>query len=84
MTGPSSGSPDGRTRRSYERRRRRYFVLMGVCLVLFVSAWAFVRLVSVPLAVAMCAVAALIPPVAAVVANRRGPDNPWWDEERSS
>jgi hypothetical protein len=64
----------------YERRRRRYFVLMGVCLVLFVSAWGLVRLWSVPLAIGMCVVAMAIPPVAAIVANRREPDDRWWDE----
>jgi hypothetical protein len=64
----------------YARRRRRYFVLMAVCLVLFVSAWGFVRLWSVPLAIAMCVVAAAIPPIAAIAANRREPDDRWWDE----
>ncbi|MFE5854017.1 DUF3099 domain-containing protein [Streptomyces sp. NPDC056500] len=64
----------------YARRRRAYFVLMGGCLVLFVSAWAFVRLWSVPAAVAMCVVAMVIPPIAAMVANRRGPDDRWWDD----
>ncbi|MCG3040913.1 hypothetical protein L7D48_10090 [Streptomyces sp. S1A] len=53
---------------------------MGLCLALFVGAWAFVRLWSVPLAIAMCVVAMAIPPVAAVVANRREPDDRWWDE----
>ncbi|MEU9581294.1 DUF3099 domain-containing protein [Streptomyces chilikensis] len=64
----------------YARRRRAYFVLMGTCLGLFVLAWGVVRLWSVPVAVAMCVVAMVIPPVAAVVANRRGPDDRWWDE----
>lgn len=64
----------------YARRRRRYFTLMAVCLVLFVSAWGFVRLWSVPLAIAMCLVAAAIPPIAAIAANRREPDDRWWDE----
>ncbi|MFD3519216.1 DUF3099 domain-containing protein [Streptomyces sp. NPDC058653] len=64
----------------YSRRRRSYFVLMGVCIALFVSAWAFVRLWSVPAAIGMCVVAMAIPPVAAIVANRRGPDDRWWDE----
>jgi len=67
----------------YARRRRRYFVLMGICLVLFVSAWAFVRIWSVPAAVAMCVVAMAIPPLAAIVGNRREPDDRWWDEERN-
>ncbi|WP_405899030.1 DUF3099 domain-containing protein [Streptomyces sp. NBC_00727] len=64
----------------YRRRRRAYFVLMGVCLVLFVSAWAFVRLWSMPAAIAMCVVAMVIPPVAAMVGNRKGPEDRWWDE----
>ena len=55
----------------YARRRRVYFLMMGGCLFLFVSAWAFVRLWSVPAAVAMCVVAMVLPPVAAIVANRR-------------
>ncbi|WP_275463489.1 DUF3099 domain-containing protein [Streptomyces noursei] len=63
-----------------QRRHRRYFVLMGVCLVLFVLAWSVVRLWSVPAAVAMCVVAMVIPPVAAIVGNRREPGERWWDE----
>jgi hypothetical protein len=43
-------------------------------------AWAVVRLWSVPAAIAMCLVAMVIPPVAAIVANRRGPEDRWWDE----
>ncbi|MCT2590787.1 DUF3099 domain-containing protein [Streptomyces sp. N2-109] len=64
----------------YARRRRRYLVLMGVCLTLFISAWAFVRLWSVPVAVGMCVAAMVIPPVAVIVGNRREPDDRWWDE----
>ncbi|MFI9078595.1 DUF3099 domain-containing protein [Streptomyces sioyaensis] len=68
-------------RRSFvERRHRRYFVLMGVCLVLFVLAWGVVRLWSVPAAVGMCVVAMVIPPVAAIIGNRREPGERWWDE----
>ena len=62
------------------RRRRTYFVMMGICIGLFVLAWGVVRIWSVPVAVGMCVVAMLIPPVAAMVANRRGPDDRWWDE----
>ncbi|MDT0423598.1 DUF3099 domain-containing protein [Streptomyces evansiae] len=65
----------------YTRRRRAYFLMMGICLVLFVSAWAFVRIWSVPAAIGMCVVALVIPPVAAIVANRRGPEDRWWDGE---
>ena len=51
-------------------RRRRYLILMGVCLMLIALAWNVVRLWSPGAAIAMSAVAAVIPPVAAVVANR--------------
>lgn len=53
---------------------------MGLCLTLFVLAWGVVRLVSVPLAVAMSVVAMAIPPIAVIVANRREDDDRWWDE----
>ncbi|WP_055487790.1 DUF3099 domain-containing protein [Streptomyces sp. WMMB 322] len=67
----------------YARRRRRYFVLMATCLVLFVSAWSFVRLISVPAAVGLCVAALVIPPIAAIVGNRREPDDRWFDEDRN-
>jgi hypothetical protein len=51
------------------RRQRWSFLLMGVCLTLIVLAWTWVRLWSVPLAVGMSAVAAVIPPIAAFVGN---------------
>ena len=50
-------------------RKRAYLVLMGTCLGLFVLAWGVVRFVSVPLAVAMSLVAAVIPPAAVIVGN---------------
>jgi hypothetical protein len=52
------------------RRRRAYVWLMGTCIVLILLAWNLVRLWSIPAAVAMSVVAAVIPPVAAIVANR--------------
>lgn len=52
-------------------RRRWYFALMGICIVLIVLAWNVVRHWSTGAAVAMSAVAAVLPPVAAVVANWR-------------
>lgn len=52
--------------------RRWYFVLMGFCIVLILLAWNLVRLWSIPAAVAMSVVAAVIPPVAAIVGNRNG------------
>lgn len=52
------------------RRRRWYFTLMGCCLVLILLAWNVVRLFSPAAAIAMSAVAAVLPPLAAYVANR--------------
>lgn len=54
--------------------------MMGLCLSLFVVACAVVRLWSVPAAVAMCVVAMVIPPFAAIVANRKGPEDRWYDD----
>lgn len=51
------------------RRRRWYFALMGTCLVLILLAWNVVRLWSTTAALVMSAVAAVLPPIAAVVAN---------------
>jgi hypothetical protein len=51
------------------RRQRWYFVLMGICLALIVLAWNVVRLWSTTAAVAMSVVAAVIPPVAVLIAN---------------
>jgi hypothetical protein len=42
---------------------------MGTCLVLIILAWNVVRFWSVPAAVAMSIVAALLPPIAAIVAG---------------
>ena len=56
------------------RRQRWYFALMGVCLVLILLAWNLVRLWSTTAAVAMSVVAAVLPPIAVVIAN--------WGEDR--
>ena len=50
--------------------RTWYFVLMGTCLTLIVLAWNVVRLWSTTAAVVMSVVAAVLPPVAAIVAGR--------------
>lgn len=50
-------------------RKRTYFVLMGTCIGLILLAWNVVRFWSTTAAVVMSLVAAVIPPVAAVVAN---------------
>jgi hypothetical protein len=56
------------------RRQRWYFALMGVCVLLIVLAWNVVRLWSTSAAVAMSVVAAVLPPIAVVIAN--------WGEDR--
>jgi hypothetical protein len=56
-------------------RKRRYFLLMGLCLTLFVLAWAWVRNYSPAAAVVMTIVAMAIPPLAAIVANADSPIN---------
>jgi len=50
--------------------RATYFWLMGTCIALIVLAWNVVRFWSIPVAVAMSVVAAVIPPVAAILAGR--------------
>ncbi|GAB3239095.1 DUF6343 family protein [Kineosporia babensis] len=50
-------------------RIRRYLTVMGSCLVLVVLAWAVVRHYSMPAALVMSAVAAVLPPVAVIIAN---------------
>jgi hypothetical protein len=51
-------------------RRKAYFWLMGTCVTLIGLAWFVVRLFSIPVAIGMSCVAAVIPPIAVVVANR--------------
>ncbi|MDN5892712.1 MAG: DUF3099 domain-containing protein [Nocardioides sp.] len=63
-----SDAKESLTRRQ-TRRRRIYLAMMAVCLVLILLAWNVVRLWSVPTAVGMSIVAALIPPAAAIIAN---------------
>jgi DUF3099 family protein len=61
-TGPAGPSPPSRD-------RRLYFVLMTICIGLFVLAWAVVDRYSTVAAIVMSAVALVIPPFAAIVAN---------------
>ena len=66
-------------------RKRAYFLLMGTCVVLIVLAWNVVRLWSVAVAVAMSLIAAILPPIAVVVANwgsLRDPDRRLADPDR--
>lgn len=72
--------PDGQGPPRQERpaglaqRKRAYLVMMGVCLLLIVLAWTLIWRYSITAAVIMSAVALVIPPVAAMVANA-GPVN---------
>jgi hypothetical protein len=69
MVGEDPDGRDGPVGEPSRRRKRAYFWLMGTCVVLILLAWNVVRLWSPPAAIAMSVVAAVIPPVAAVVAN---------------
>ncbi len=55
-------------------RKRAYFAMMGVCLVLIVLSWTLIYRFSTLAAVVMSVVALVIPPLAAIVANA-GPAN---------
>jgi hypothetical protein len=67
-------SPDGPPSRlpgplGLTTRKRAYFVMMGVCLVLIVLAWTLIWRFSILASVVMSVVALVIPPLAAIVAN---------------
>jgi len=55
--------------RTPRQRRIAYVALMGTCLVLIILAWLVVRLFSTTAAIVMSAVAAVLPPIAVMVAN---------------
>lgn len=62
-----------RVRATTSVRRRRYLIMMGACVLLLILAWGWIRLYSVTAAVAISAVAALIPPFAAILTNADSP-----------
>jgi hypothetical protein len=73
MTAPQPG--DGQeTPAGFGNRRRAYFVMMGICLVLIILSWTLIWRFSILAAVIMSVVALVIPPFAAIVANS-GPVN---------
>ena len=76
MVTPDDDGPPNRRGRPLRlsTRRRAYFVMMGTCLVLIVLAWMVIWRYSVVAAVVMSAVALVIPPFAAIIANS-GPAN---------
>ena len=53
------------------RRTREDLLLMGTCLLLLVIAWVALRPISTAAAVAVTLLAMVIPPAAAIVANRQ-------------
>ncbi|WP_026123472.1 DUF3099 domain-containing protein [Nocardiopsis chromatogenes] len=59
-----------------KRRMRRYAWLMGACLVLFGGSLPVYHLFGVGWAVGMCAVAMVLPPVAAIIGNTQDPADP--------
>ncbi|MET9276157.1 DUF3099 domain-containing protein [Kribbella sp. NPDC003557] len=54
--------------RRYDNRKL-YILLMGSCLTLIILAWFVVRFFSIPVAIGMSAVAAVLPPTAVIIAN---------------
>ncbi|HEY6295041.1 MAG TPA: DUF3099 domain-containing protein [Streptosporangiaceae bacterium] len=68
-----AGSGEGRDGPSWPQPsrgdKRLYFLLMGICIGLFVLAWAVLDRYSVTAAVAVSAVALVIPPFAVIIAN---------------
>lgn len=80
--GGQSSPFGGRVPAPDARMRRNYFVAMGVCVTLFVVAALVVRLYSLPAALAMMAVAAVIPPFAAIAVNRSPRPSPPVDRRK--
>jgi hypothetical protein len=73
MTGTGGEAPDQQDMPGPPPSRgtkRVYFLLMGICIGLFVLAWAVVDRYSTIAAVVMSVVALVIPPFAAIIANR--------------
>jgi hypothetical protein len=73
---PNGDGPPGRRGRplGLATRKRVYLVMMGVVVLLIVLAWTLIWRYSVTAAVVMSAVALVVPPLAAIVANS-GPVN---------
>ena len=65
--GPDQEGPAGP--QPSRRDKRLYFALMGVCIGLFVLAWAVLDRYSTTAAVVVSAVALVIPPFAVIIAN---------------
>jgi hypothetical protein len=68
--GEAQGQPDMPGPEPSRGTKRVYFLMMGTCIGLFVLAWAVVDRYSAIAAIVMSAVALVIPPFAAIIANR--------------
>jgi hypothetical protein len=86
---PEPSTPTAPEPISPRRRFQRCFLIMGLCMLLIVLAWTWVRFYSVLAAGIMSIVAALLPPLAAVVTNAdspifrdedSGPPNAWFGD----
>ncbi len=76
MSTPDRDEPERRQGKplSLGRRERTYLLMMGVCVLLIVLAWMLIWRYSIVAAVVMSAVALVVPPLAAIIANA-GPAN---------
>jgi hypothetical protein len=59
-----------------KRRKIRYALVMGLCLVLFAGATPVYYLLGTGWAVAMCLVAMVLPPIAMTLGSISDPDDP--------
>ena len=69
MTDSGDSDQEAAGPRPTRRDMRRYLVLMGICIGLFVLSWAVVDHYSRTAAIVMSVVALVIPPFAAIIAN---------------
>jgi hypothetical protein len=69
VAGDGDGGPEPLGPQPSRRDRRFYFALMTTCIALFVLSWAVLDRYSAIAAIAVSAVALLIPPVAVIIAN---------------
>jgi Protein of unknown function (DUF3099) len=69
MASNGDGGPELPGPQPSRRDRRFYFALMTTCIALFVLSWAVLDRFSAVAAIAVSAVALVIPPVAVIIAN---------------
>jgi Protein of unknown function (DUF3099) len=69
QNGPGQNGPGDPGPQPTRQDKRFYLALMTTCIVLFVLAWAVLDRYSAVAAIAVSAVALVIPPVAVIIAN---------------